>query len=526
MTSPDASTDAPAPLAAVLFDMDGVVTDTADAHAAAWKRLFDAFLEQWSARRGTSFEPFDIESDYRAYVDGKPRYDGVASFLAARGIELPRGEPDDDPARETVCGLGNRKNGYFREWLEAHRVRTYPATLALIARLRAAGVGVAVFSASRNCAAVLRNAGVLDRFDARVDGNDLAELGLPGKPDPAMLAEAARRLGAAPGRTAVLEDSVAGVRAGAAGGFRPVVGIDRGDYGHALAEGGADIVVRDAGELRLDADAGLAAKRLDAIPSARERVAELRARTGAGRPAVFLDYDGTLTPIVDDPAAATLPQAMRATLAGLAERWPVAVISGRGLEDLRERVGLDDLVYAGSHGFELAGPGFAFTAEHAEEFLPALDAAEAALRERLAGIEGHQVERKRFAVAVHYRRLADPADAARVERAVDAVLAEQPRLRKGHGKKVFQVQPRLAWDKGRAVTWLLGRLGLDGDDVVPLYIGDDLTDEDAFRALSGRGIGVVLRDGERTTAADYALDDPDDVRRFLEALRATGDPGT
>ncbi len=511
----------PRALNAVLFDMDGVVTDTAEAHAAAWKRLFDEFLRARADEKGEAFHPFDSEDDYRRYVDGKPRYDGVASFLASRGIELPRGHPSDGPDCETVCGLGNRKNGYFLEWLETNRVPTYPSTIAFLERLGAAGVRVAVFSASRNSESVLRNAGVHDLFEARVDGNDLARLDLPGKPDPSMLFEAARRVGSEPHGTAVVEDSLAGVQAGATGGFRPVVGIDRGDYGSTLGDAGANIVVGDVGELALSDDSGLVAKHLSTLPAARGREGELRERLGRQSPAIFLDYDGTLTPIVEDPTAAELSDAMRRTLAGLVERWPVAVISGRDLEDLRWRVGVEGLVYAGSHGFEIAGPGFEYTAQNAQQFLPGLDDAEAALRDRLAGIAGHLVERKRFAIAVHYRRVAG-SGVPTVEGVVDSVLAQHPRLVKRHGKKVFQVQPRVDWNKGRAVKWVLRHLGLDGADVAPVYIGDDLTDEDVFRVLAGWGIALAVQDGDRTTAADYALEDPGDVRHFLEALLAEG----
>ena len=508
------------PLAAALFDMDGVVTDTADAHAAAWKRLFDEFLRQRSQRTGEEFHPFDIERDYRMYVDGKSRYDGVASFLGARGIELPRGDPADEPRQVTVCGLGNRKNDYFREWLDEHRVEAYPATRALIERLRRAGVAVGIFSASRNARAVLASAGVEGLFDAHVDGVDVDRLGLAGKPDPAILLEAAGRLDCEPARTAVIEDAVAGVRAGARGGFQPVIGVNRGDYREALADAGAAIVVEDVGELALMPDGRIARRRLDALPSARDRRGELADRLAERQPAVFLDYDGTLTPIVEDPAAADLDTATRETLRALAARFPVSVISGRSLADLRARVGLDGLVYAGSHGFEIAGPGFEHTPAAARAFLPALEQAEAELREGLAGIEGHLVERKPFAIAVHYRRVASDR-VGDVERAVDRVLGDHPRLRKGRGKKVLQLQPRLAWDKGRAVAWLLQRLGLVRDDVVPVYIGDDLTDEDAFRALAGRGITLALRDGDRATAADYALADPGEVRWFLRALAAS-----
>ncbi len=234
-------------LEAVLFDMDGVITDTAEAHAAAWKQLFD----HWLGQRDGDFRPFDDDADYRAYVDGKPRYDGVRSFLASRGIELPFGSPDDSPEQETICGLGNRKNRYFNDWLAANRVQAYPGSLDLVARLRRAGLRLAVFSASRNATAVLESAGVRDRFDVKVDGSDMAELDLPGKPDPAILLRAARLLAVAPARAAVVEDAVAGVEAGVAGGFAQTIGVDRQGRGERLLEAGADLVVADLGELAL-----------------------------------------------------------------------------------------------------------------------------------------------------------------------------------------------------------------------------------------------------------------------------------
>ncbi|HSR72135.1 MAG TPA: trehalose-phosphatase, partial [Kiloniellales bacterium] len=236
--------------------------------------------------------------------------------------------------------------------------------------------------------------------------------------------------------------------------------------------------------------------------------------------AVFLDYDGTLTPIVEDYTKAVMPAEMRSTVARLAQGVPLAIISGRDLVNLRELVRIDSAYYAGSHGFDLAGPGgWHERVGEGERFIPELDTAESALRERLAEVPGHAVERKAFAIAVHYRRAAE-RDVPRIEAVVDEVVAASETLRKGYGKKVFQVQPDTNWDKGHAVVWLLDHLGLGGPDVLPLYIGDDLTDEDAFRALSGRGIGIVLRDGDRNTSADYALDDPEDVQRFLEVLIA------
>jgi trehalose 6-phosphate phosphatase len=234
-----------ATIKAVIFDMDGVVTKSMRAHFAAWKDVFDAFLK----RRGDA-KPFTME-DYFAYVDGVPRFDGVRRFLASRGINLPEGAPDslDD---DTVHGLGNLKNMRFRAWLEANTVPTYKDALDLIHALRGQGVKVGVFSASRNAERVLTSAGVINLFDAKVDGTDAAKLALAPKPDPAMLIETAERLGTTPADTIVVEDAVSGVAAGAAGGFRHIVGIDREQmdedtHAHALRAAGADVVTRDLG---------------------------------------------------------------------------------------------------------------------------------------------------------------------------------------------------------------------------------------------------------------------------------------
>jgi alpha,alpha-trehalase len=237
-------------LDAVIFDMDGVITDTASVHAAAWKQMFDRFLTDRPAREGEDQHRFS-EQDYYLYVDGKPRYDGVESFLASRGIVLPRGARGDPPAAQTVCGLGNRKDELFLAVLRERGVAPFPSSVELLRRLRASGVGTAIISASRNCAEVLEAAGVAELFDARVDGVDADELGLGGKPDPAVFLEAARRLGVEPPRAAVVEDALAGVQAGRQGEFGLVIGVDRSGHAEALRERGADEVVGDLGEVRV-----------------------------------------------------------------------------------------------------------------------------------------------------------------------------------------------------------------------------------------------------------------------------------
>jgi alpha,alpha-trehalase len=234
---------------AVLFDLDGVLTDTARLHAAAWKRMFDAYLAERAERTGEPFRPFDIGADYAAYVDGKPRFDGVRDFLKGRGIALPEGAADDPPSRETVCGLGNRKNELVNETMASEGVEAYPGSVALVRELRARGMKTAVVTSSGNCETVLAAARIADLFDTRVDGNDLGELGLAGKPAPDAFLEAARRVGVDAKRAVVVEDAISGVQAGRAGGFGLVIGVARKDNAQALAENGADVVVNDLAEL-------------------------------------------------------------------------------------------------------------------------------------------------------------------------------------------------------------------------------------------------------------------------------------
>lgn len=236
-------------LDAVIFDMDGVVTETATVHASAWKKLFDAFLAQRAQATGEELVPFEAQADYERYVDGKNRYDGVRSFLASRGITLPDGSPSDLPGSDTVCAMGNDKDTYFLADVRENGVRPYDSTIRLIHDLRAKGVKTGLVSASRNAEEVLTGAGALDLFDERVDGVVAAELHLPGKPDPATFLEAARRLGVEPSRAAVVEDALSGVAAGRAGNFGLVVGVARSGQQAALLEAGADVAVADLAEL-------------------------------------------------------------------------------------------------------------------------------------------------------------------------------------------------------------------------------------------------------------------------------------
>ena len=235
---------------AVLFDLDGVITATADVHSASWKKLFDGYLEKVSERDGSPFREFDDE-DYRVYVDGKPRYEGVRSFLQSRDIHLAFGEPGDGEDVETVCGLGNQKNRFFNEALKTDGVEVFHTSVELIHALRGTGILIAVVTSSKNCATVLEAAGISDLFHVRFDGNDAARDKIAGKPHPDTYLEAARRLGVRADRAVVVEDAISGVQAGRAGKFGLVVGVDRTDDAEGLRANGADVVVQDLAELSI-----------------------------------------------------------------------------------------------------------------------------------------------------------------------------------------------------------------------------------------------------------------------------------
>jgi beta-phosphoglucomutase family hydrolase len=238
----------PVGIAACLFDLDGVLTRTAEVHNAAWKAMFDQFLAAEGRRRGVVFGPFTLD-DYAAFVDGKLRQDGVRGFLASRGIALPEGHPDDPPELDTVHGLGTRKNVLVLDLIRTQGVQVFERSVQFVHAVRAGGLRRAVVSASRNCQEVLRAAGIEELFEVRVDGTVAAAEGLAGKPAPDMFLAAARHLGVDPAHAAVFEDAVAGVQAGRAGAFGWVVGVDRIGQADALRAAGADIVVDDLGDL-------------------------------------------------------------------------------------------------------------------------------------------------------------------------------------------------------------------------------------------------------------------------------------
>ena len=262
---------------------------------------------------------------------------------------------------------------------------------------------------------------------------------------------------------------------------------------------------------------------VEEVPHALEHFDELTAALAGRRPAVFLDYDGTLTPIVQRPEMAVLSDRGRGVVNAMAKKMPVAVVSGRDRPDVEKLVGLDDLIYVGSHGFDIVVPsGEKIENPIGGDYAPLLDAVERELEEGFAGIDGAQVERKKFSIAAHYRNVAD-ADYDRFRQVLDQVEAAHDDLKEKTGKKVFELQPKLDWDKGKAVRWLLTTLDLEKPDLVPMFFGDDVTDEDAFGALQGRGLSVIVSDREddgsgRRTAATFRVYDVDELLTLLGRL--------
>lgn len=492
---------------AAVFDLDGVLVDTARLHARAWTSTFDTFF----ADRGID-DVFD-DDDYRNHVDGRPRYQGVAAFLRSRNIQIPQGDPDDDPGFETQAAIGNLKNRKFNELLDQEGVEMLPGAAVLLEALSGAGVPVAVVSSSRNAPRVLpdemrRNVRVL------LGGGDIDELDIAGKPDPGMFIEGARQLGVAPSRAAVVEDARAGVRAGVRGGFAMVVGIDpRGSP--ALAVAGADVVLKGVAGLPTEISAW--ARLITEPRPALDGLDEILDILG-DEPAIFLDYDGTLTPIVDDPDAANIADRERAVLRGLAELASLAVISGRGLEDVKTHVAVEGITYSGSHGFEIElSDGERFDQDEVAPVIPELDQAETVLRTEAEGLSGVMIERKPYAIAVHTRRADSDEVRREAKELAERVGSEHAGLVVREGKEIFELRPALDWDKGAALAHLLDLLP---GDPVPMYVGDDDTDEDAFAEVRRRlGVGVLVGHARGAeTWAGFSLSDPDETIEFLSRL--------
>lgn len=505
---------------AIIFDLDGVLTQTQHVHFKAWKTAFDQFLQTVDDENADR-RPM-TEEDYVLLVDGKPRYEGVKSFLESRKTSLPYGNPQDSPEKKTVCGLGNKKNELFNEYINRGGVKKYNPAIEKLRKWYTQGFKTAIVSSSKNCLQIIKQVGIADLFDTRVDGKIAAERKLKGKPNPDIFIEAAKEIAVAPEEAVVFEDAISGVQAGQKGHFGLVVGVNRSDNEEALLNEGADIIINSFDEI--DFDNNPEVDEYFNLPkplvfSEETKIFELLENRDL---AFFLDYDGTLTPIVKRPEDARLSEEMRETLKQLSKLYPVAIITGRDTQDVKDFIQLDNLIYAGSHGYSINGPdGLFMEHEKAGEIIPLLDRIEKELQEELRDkTKGVQIERKRYAIALHYRN-ARETDVPVVYEHVAKMLKKHKGIKKGEGKKVVEIKPDLDWHKGKALLWLLDALDLkERDKCLPVFIGDDITDEDAFRAVKEIGIGILVGTHGQDTAAQYSLKNVFQVREFFETIIA------
>jgi len=529
----------------VIFDLDGVVTKTAKVHAHAWKNTFDEYLKFREKNYCEPFREFTYQNDYLPFVDGKPRYQGVKTFLKSRKIDIPFGDPSDSPDKETVCGIGNKKNKLFNELLQEEAAEVFNSTITLIKSLKEYDIKIGVASSSKNCLPILKSVNLEHLFETMVDGIVSAKLNLKGKPEGDIFVTAAKNLGTLSENSVVVEDASSGVEAGRNGGFGLVLGVAREKNEEELIKHGADLVVPDLSEINVQiindwfyrkpkpffqnydnlANApGILPK--EHIDGKKLFINPAYLRSGKSvvdtdkKLVFFLDYDGTLTPIVDSPELAVISKDMKQTVEKLAKIHTVAVVSGRMRENVQNLVGIKDIFYAGSHGFDIKGPG-GFTMIHpiAEKTIPLVAEIIEQLKEKFKNIEGALIEEKKFSVAAHYRKVKKEEDLQFIERTVNEIIQKYDKLRLLKGKKVFEILPNIDWDKGKAVRWIMGALEIPWDKTSTFYIGDDTTDEYAFRTVITRGTAIlVTNDPSKPSVADFQLNSPKEVKKFFERV--------
>lgn len=492
---------------AVIFDMDGVVLNTVELHFRAWKKTFDHWLRKQAKLHLQKPKLFSWE-DYLYYVDGVSRQEGIKNFLNARHLTI---------SEAVVTKLAKKKNSYFLKSIQQQKVLSFASSIEFIKALRKQGIKTALISASKNCQQLVSLAGIASCFDLVVDGIFVEQQHLATKPAPDIFLALARQLNIKPQNIAVVEDAYSGIKAAKAGQFGLIIGIDRKKLGAQIfKEWGADIVVEDLSEIKLK---GLIHWFNYLIPpiftEANEINPEAQAIMQGKKPVLFLDYDGTLTPIVKQPQTATLSVDMKSYLKKLSQHFTVAVISGRELTDLKARVGLEGLYYAGNHGFEMVGPNLNY--HIGTEYLQEIAEIYQTLRQKLQGINGIYLENKKFTLSVHYREVPE-AEMCCIHKILSEIFAQHPNFKRREGKKVFEIRPNLNWDKGKAILWLLEKLNLKQTNSLPIYIGDDATDEDAFLALKKIGMGIIVTDIKQPTKAKFGLRNIAEVERFFSLL--------
>jgi trehalose-phosphatase len=478
---------------AIILDVDGVITDTRKVHYKAWKNILDGFLLEHNVK--ATF----CDEDYAKYVDGKLREEGLRSFLSSKKISISNGQ---------IQNLSERKDQLFKEFIKSEKPEVFPDACEAITKWRKNKIPLAAVSSSKNSRLILQEAGLLELFDTCFDGSEGERLKLPGKPDPGYFLEATKRLGLNTEDCLLVEDAISGIEAGKRAHFKEVVGISRsGQTPEAeLYRAGADTTVNSL----LD---------IGKVPHGISSWKNIQSQIGKRDVALFLDFDGTLSEIVTDPAKAVLKDSLKELIRHCSSALKIAIMSGRDRLDVKQRIGLDNIFYVGSHGLDISGPGcFYYIVEDAQKFSEELQDATMKTIHEFQQLKGIIIERKSFSTAIHYRMTPESEEEFIRVRIFD-LISKYPGLKAKKGKKVIEIFPNLKWGKGEAVKKLSEILNINSEFTLPIYIGDDLTDEDAFMEIRHKGIGIKVHEsGDPKTEARYFLKNPGEVESFLRII--------
>ncbi|WP_347251382.1 trehalose-phosphatase [Legionella sp.] len=497
----------------IIFDMDGVVTQTTDLHFKSWKIILDHFLRQIN-ETNINFS----HRDYLFYFDGVSRENGVKNFFNAYKIDEYKIRNYYNNLADCINSICMKKNNLLLSIIAEDKVQVFPDCIEFIKYISDLNYKSAIISSSKNCRKVLERAGIMDLFPVCVDGKTAEEKNIPGKPNPAIFLEAANQLNLLPDECMVVEDALAGVSAAKEGRFGLVVALDRENKLFTeFSQYNPDYILTDLSKKQVN----LYEVFLEGKPTTITALYSLpiisSALTQQREVVIFLDYDGTLTPIVDRPQDAHLSPEMKKSLIELCKNYLTLVISGRQLENLKEKIGIADLYYAGNHGYEFDGPQYlGFPFEMGQEYLEDIQSFFEKTDAILKDIRGCIIENKKFTLSVHYR-LVNENQHQFISSSIDLLLQDHPKLSRHEGKKVIEIRPKISWNKGIASLNFLKWIKKDNANVIPIYIGDDVTDEDAFQLFNLNGITVKV--GANTnTHARYFLESPNQVKFFLDQL--------
>jgi trehalose 6-phosphate phosphatase len=497
---------------AVVFDIDTIL-DTERLHHTVWKQVLNEFLNNNYPEKA----PLS-EEEYDRFIAGKPKIERIKNLLDSREVSLSFGSHEDPPGEKSICALENQKSRLFNQLLVAASTNYHKQIYNRIIEWKEAGIMTAVVSSDEHFSKIPDTEDLQNLFDVKVDGSAAKKMGLKDKPEADVFMEAVKQMGLSPAECALFDSTVCGLQAASKASFGLVAGIPKQNNAKELSENGADVIVHDFDELDLLNDPEIKMRFENPIPPFASEYTKIGELLHDKTPVIFLDYDGTLTPIVNRPEDAILSDEMKEVLKACASRLHVAIVSGRDMIDLKNRVDIDEIIYAGSHGFRISGPEELYLEhEKSASLLPRLDETEKQLQQIFSGkFKGVQVERKRYAIAVHYRN-ARKEEIPDIKQTVTELVEKTSGLKTGEGKMILEIKPDIDWHKGKAVHWILEKLNLtDRDKYLPIYIGDDITDEDAYESLSEWGISIQVGPGIVPSASKFRLKNIYQVRIFLK----------